>query len=151
MRRRAGMSSLKADIGPAVTMLKNAAAGLAPDVAGEVAAKIVKEDVRGHFDAGGRPEKWAAPKWRKGAPLLDRGILQNSIFHGPEGNGWRVYTEDVRANVLHYGAKAGVFGETKSGRPIPFGDIPARPIMTLRPEVEEKILAALKRMAEGGV
>lgn len=144
------MSGLKADIAPVVTMLKNAAAGLAPGVAGEVAAKIVKEDVRGHFDAGGRPTKWAAPKWRKGAPLLDTGRLRNSIFHGQDGGGWRVFTNDVRAGTLHYGAKQGAFGRTRRNGPIPRGNIPARPIMVLRPEAVDKILAALKRRTEGG-
>jgi phage gpG-like protein len=144
------MSGIKVDTSAVATMLKNAAAGLNQDAAGELAAKIVKEDVKGHFDAGGRPTRWAAPKWRSGAPLVNTGILRNSIFHGKDGNGWRVFTNDVRAGTLHYGAKQGAFGRSKRNGPLPWGNIPARPIMVLRPEAVEKILAALKRRTEGG-
>ena len=35
----------------------------------------------------------------------------------------------IQASTLHFGAAAGAFGSTSTGRPIPFGDIPARPFV----------------------
>lgn len=47
----------------------------------------------------------------------------------------------VYAGTMHFGAPKGSFGATQSGQPIPFGDIPARPIFGLSTEDEAEITA----------
>lgn len=45
------------------------------------------------------------------------------------------------AALQHHGASKGAFGKTARGAPIPWGDIPARPILGLSSEDETNVLA----------
>lgn len=49
----------------------------------------------------------------------------------------------IYAGVMHFGAEAGSFGQTKNGRPIPWGDIPARGIVGADAGDIEEIGAAI--------
>ena len=50
------------------------------------------------------------------------------------------------ARTHQYGADQGAFGTTrKTGRPIPFGDIPARPFLGCSDDLDEEILDILQR------
>ena len=51
----------------------------------------------------------------------------------------------VYARVHQFGAEAGEFGADASGRPLPWGDIPARPFLGLSDDTREAILEDLAR------
>jgi phage gpG-like protein len=157
--------SLKIDTSAVSAMFKEAVEKLGEDEVGRIAAGLLREDIKGHFAAGGRPAKWKSPKWRSGQPLVDKGILRNSIFAVRGQGGWVVQTNDVRAGTLHFGAKKGYFGTkrvavksfSRKGHTVrahsrqarlPWGDIPARPFMIVRDELIPEIEAALKRKME---
>lgn len=108
-------------------------------VAQEIQA-LVDLCFKAETDPWGR--KWAAltdttMDRRRGSSaqiLSDTGVLRGSVFAGPEGTGAVVGTEDIRAGTHQFGAKKGAYGTMKSGAPIPWGDIPARPFMPLDPQ-----------------
>lgn len=52
----------------------------------------------------------------------------------------QVSNNKVYARPLHFGAAKGAFGTSKRGRPIPWGNIPARPFMVITDEAEATIL-----------
>lgn len=59
-------------------------------------------------------------------PLNDTGILKNSI-HFKYGSKFAVVGTNVKYAKIHqFGAKKGTIGTDSKGRPIPWGDIPAR-------------------------
>jgi phage virion morphogenesis protein len=62
-------------------------------------------------------------------------------------------TATVYAPPHQFGARKGAFGTTSRGRPIPWGDIPARPIFGVGPEDEAEFaqvaLEGLQRVLEG--
>lgn len=80
-----------------------------------------------------------------GKILQQTGRLAASITPSHSGTEAAAGTNDVRAGVLQFGAKAGEFGSTVEGRPIPFGDIPARPFLGLSEEGRQDILDLLAR------
>ena len=59
-------------------------------------------------------------------------------------------TNVIYALVQQLGAKQGEFGTTASGGPIPWGDIPARPMVGFSTEVEEEILDIVSRYLAAG-
>lgn len=65
--------------------------------------------------------------------LRDRGIFANSFSAQMIGRvAVAVGTNDKRAGPLTMGADRGAFGADRYGRPIPWGDIPARPVLPIR-------------------
>ena len=62
-----------------------------------------------------------------------------------------VGSNKVYAGTMHFGAKKGEFGTTSRGAPIPWGDIPARPIFGLSPAGREDILEAAMRHIENAI
>ena len=83
-----------------------------------------------------------------GKILQQTGRLAASITPSHSGTEAAAGTNDVRAGVLQFGAAAGAFGSTARGRPIPFGDIPARPFLGLSEEGRQDILDLLVRYLE---
>ena len=92
-------------------------------------------------------EKWAAlstkttlPMRRvgkaKGKPraqiLSDTGILKNSFSHQTTKRSVTVGTKDKRAGTHQFGAAQGAYGRMLRGGPIPWGRIPARPMLPIR-------------------
>lgn len=55
--------------------------------------------------------------------------LSNEIFHQVTGDAVEIGSGLVYAAVQQFGAKKGAFGADRHGRPLPWGDIPARPFL----------------------
>lgn len=107
------------------------------------------ESIRLSFRASQDPysNAWAAltqvtlsrrKKGGEGAkPLLDTGILRNSISHEVQGNTVEVGTGVEYAPLHQFGAQQGAFGtghyKTRKGSfPIPWGNVPARPFLPIQ-------------------
>lgn len=87
-------------------------------------------------------------------PILQvSGLLAGSIQSESGPDFARVTTATVYAPTHQFGAKKGAFGTTKRGRPIPWGDIPARRFLGVGPEDEEELaqtaLEGLQRALAG--
>lgn len=88
---------------------------------------------------GGKPYKIKGGLKKKAAaiiasakPLLDTGVLRNSITFRVEGNSVLVGTNLKYAGTQQFGAAKGAFGRTRHGAPIPWGNIPARAFLPMR-------------------
>ena len=101
--------------------------------------------------------------------LLDSGMLQKSISHRTTKDSLILSAGREYAAVQHYGAKKGEFGifdvlikshkrKTRSGKEsivkshtrktsLPFGNIPARPFMTIPPDIFETMLDLLYKFS----
>lgn len=67
-----------------------------------------------------------------------------SSFATSSGADWaRLSARPIQSAVMQFGAKKGAFGNNKAGRPIPWGDIPARPFMGLSAEDSNTVLTVL--------
>ena len=72
-------------------------------------------------------------------PILEQGgALRRSLTSEYKNDSVIVGTNLIYAATHQFGAKKGQFA-TKKGRPIPWGDIPARPFLGLRPQEREQI------------
>ena len=92
-------------------------------------------------DPEGKPWKPLSPvtlnkrKTRKISPtsstriLEDIGRLRASFASKSDHNSAQIGTNLKYAPTQQFGAKKGQYGRTKNGRPIPWGDIPARPMI----------------------
>lgn len=86
-------------------------------------------------------------------PLYNTGNMVSRIHHiyGPDFVSVVASGQQVR--TLHFGAAKGAFGQTKTGLPIPFGDIPARPFVGLSPtdrsDITDALLEWVERLALG--
>lgn len=133
-------------LGPALERLVGAAVDLTPLM------MSIAEELRGaveeNFEAQGRPA-WAplseTTKSRRrgeGAKILqDSGQLASSITVSHDATNAAVGTNKVYGPTQQFGAKKGEFGVTKRGAPIPWGDIPARPFLSVTEEDKEAIVA----------
>ena len=83
-------------------------------------------------------------KRRGESPILQvTGILAES-FRSEWGSDFAgVATGDIRAATHQYGAEQGQYGQTANGRPIPFGDIPARRMLGISEGDVSKIIDIL--------
>ena len=88
---------------------------------------------------GGRPykrdgklKKAAAAIIASAKPLLDTGVLRNSITFRVEGDRVVVGTNLKYAGPQQFGAAKGAFGATRHGAPIPWGTIRARNFLPVR-------------------
>ncbi len=52
-------------------------------------------------------------------------------------------TNVIYATTHQFGATRGQYGATRGGRPIPFGDIPARPFLGFSDDLQDEVLDAL--------
>lgn len=133
------------------------------------AVDLIQQSVKYNFTVGGRPEKWAPLKYRKGQPLRDTGRLMNSISGQVVGDKGLVTTNVVYAGTHNYGAKQGSYGtksvkvkaHTRNGRhgkqsvrshtrrqQLPWGPIPKREFMIAQDSDILKIENWLKSQAE---
>lgn len=110
---------------------------------------------RDRFPAGVGPD---GRRWRAKSPTTLAGYLRRGDgarphpLIGPSGRLGReirqVATRDyaeigsnlIQAAVMQFGAKRGAFGTSKAGRPLPWGDIPARPFLGISADDERTIL-----------
>lgn len=163
--------TLKLDTAEVVEMLDDAVRAIKGKELLEKAGSIVQESVRMNFKQGGRPTSWKKinKKYRVGKPLLDKGILSNSITSKVKGGKALVGTSVIYSTTQHYGAKKGSFGiktahikthdRTRNGntytvkahtrqQSLPWGDIPARPFMMAQTEDSTKIEKMAKKLIE---
>lgn len=109
--------------------------------------------VEDNFESEGRPG-WAplSPvtiaqrekegKW-PGKILQRTGQLAASMTGGHNATSAWVGTNVPYARTQHFGASKGAFGATRSGVPIPWGDIPSRPFFSATQEDREALLEML--------
>ena len=94
----------------------------------------------------------------KGRILTQDGFLRGNLAYRADSDSVEVGSPSIYAGTHQFGAEAGSFGQTSTGRPIPFGDIPARPFLVdadgdLAPDdaeaVREILFDHLTRAVEG--
>lgn len=76
-------------------------------------------------------EPWDELKQRQGKPLMDSGLLRQSITHRADSHSVEIGTNKDYAPTHQFGAAKGKYGKTKRGAPIPWGNIPARPFLPI--------------------
>ena len=64
--------------------------------------------------------------------LRDTGVLANSFSAKANRKSAVVGTKDKRAGTHQFGARQGAYGRTRRNGPLPWGDIPARPMLPIR-------------------
>lgn len=65
-------------------------------------------------------------------PLIGptKSLSSATNFATASGQDWAlISSRAIQSAVMQFGAKKGAFGANKAGRPIPWGDIPARPFL----------------------
>lgn len=83
-------------------------------------------------------------------PILQRSGQLASSFQPDYGRDFAVVgTNKVQAGTHQFGASKGQFGRTSRGAPIPWGDIPARPMLGVSEAAGEDILEAVQRYLAG--
>lgn len=99
------------------------------------------------------PSTIAAYQARKQAfsyrPLIGatRSLSSAANFATASGQDWaRISSRAIQSAVMQLGAKKGAFGANKAGRPIPWGDIPARPFLGTSAEDQAGLVAILEQM-----
>lgn len=73
------------------------------------------------------------------------GKLASSIKMRFEGDSVFIGSDQVYAKTFHYSVKKGAFGTNSMGRPIPFGDIPARTFVGRNNRTDTKVINMLKK------
>ena len=81
----------------------------------------------------------------------ETGALSSTIFYEVGPRRVEIGSPMIYAAVHQFGAKKGAFGRTRRGRPIPFGDIPARPFLGLSAGDEDTILTIVRDAIAGAV
>lgn len=116
-------------------------------------AAIMLDAVEENFAQEGRPD-WVdltdntkarrekRGKW-PGKILQDSGLLAASVQARADDNEAAVSTNYPSAPTHQFGAEKGEYGQTKTGLPIPFGDIPARPFLVLGEDDIQEIDATI--------
>ena len=114
---------------------------------GEYLVRVTKDRFADERDPDGAP--WAplseATKARKrrnaGRILTEHGYLGGGIVYQAGASEVEAGSPLIYAGTHQFGAEAGSFGSTAGGRPIPWGDIPAREFLGLseadRDEIED--------------
>lgn len=82
-------------------------------------------------------------------PLYDTGEMSRNINHQYGPDFVEVIATGVQVRTMQYGAAKGAFGQTESGTPLPFGDIPARPFMGFSDSDRNGIAEALEEWVAG--
>jgi phage gpG-like protein len=87
-------------------------------------------------------------------PLLDQGILRNSITSQLDGDSVVVGTNVRYGAMQHFGAGKGAFGtgsyRTRKGSfPIPWGDVPPRPFLGVSNDDRSQIVSILRGVILG--
>ena len=77
--------------------------------------------------------------------LILRGSLMEQLHPRSNEKEAVVYSPLVYAPTHQYGAAAGEYGSTSTGRPIPFGDIPARPFLGLSDDDRAEFVRTINR------
>ena len=78
-----------------------------------------------------------------GKVLTEEGTLRGQIVYRADSDSVVVGSPTIYAGTHQFGAKQGAFGSTSKGSPIPWGDIPARPIFGLSDDDEREVAALI--------
>ncbi|WP_436399309.1 phage virion morphogenesis protein [Roseobacter sp. S98] len=81
-------------------------------------------------------------------PNADTLPLRRSFFRDAGPRRLEIGTNKIQAAVMQYGARKGAFGQTATGRPIPWGDIPARPFLGISAEDRDLIIITAEEWLE---
>ena len=76
--------------------------------------------------------------------LILNGILRGTLATQATAQRLRFGSNQPYAATHQFGAKRGAFGTSRRGRPIPWGDVTARPFLGLSADDEAAILALLR-------
>ncbi|GHT81188.1 hypothetical protein AGMMS49960_20300 [Betaproteobacteria bacterium] len=77
--------------------------------------------------------------------------LSESITWRPVPGGVEIGSDQKYAGTQQFGASKGQFGNDKFGRPIPWGDIPARPFLGLSAQDETEVMDIIQRHIMGAM
>lgn len=108
-----------------------------------------KQTFRDQKDIDGNawaPIKEQTKKRKKSSKILVQdGLLSSKMWGTNHGEDFaEVGSGAIYAAVHQFGAKKGEFGNMKSGRPIPWGDIPARPFLGWNDDLMDTTADVLK-------
>lgn len=82
----------------------------------------------------------------KGAQILrDTGRLAASISYTTSNGSLDLGSNVIYAGTHQFGAKKGSYGRTRRGAPIPWGDVPARPIFGYTDQDQQDVLELINR------
>lgn len=131
----------------ALARLATRAERLAPALA-EIGEALV-QSTQARFVSETAPDgaPWAAntpaTRARKRNPriLTEDGYLGDLIAYDVDSQGLRVGSNRDYAATHQFGAKRGAFGTSRRGRPIPWGDIDARPFLGLSAADRDHLVA----------
>ena len=73
--------------------------------------------------------------------LTERGFLRGNLDYRADATSVVIGSPSIYAGTHQLGAEKGAFGLTGSGRPIPWGDIPARPFLGLSDDDSDEVTA----------
>jgi phage virion morphogenesis protein len=77
--------------------------------------------------------------------LRDTGRLASSVNYKVSGGSIDLGTNVIYAGTHQYGARKGAYGKTKRNSPIPWGDIPARPMFGYSDQDQQDVLELIER------
>lgn len=90
------------------------------------------------------PNSAATLKRKRGTkPLIGEGTLRDEIAYAENGDDLIIFSPMIYAGTQHFGADKGQYGNTRRKQPIPFGDIPARPILGISSDDEDMIIETI--------
>ena len=93
-------------------------------------------------------ERYAAQGFSFGRPLNRSGEMRQQFATESGPDFFRIGSNAIQAAVMHFGASKGSLGSTSKGGPIPWGDIPARPMFGVSDEDQTLFLAELSEWLE---
>jgi len=132
----------------------------------EVLGDLLEDSTERRFEEGISPDGVAwAPKTqatldaykRRGqtvsfkplfGPNVDGLPLRKSFFHDAGPDRLEVGTNKIQAAVMQFGAAQGAFGKNAIDKPIPWGNIPARPYLGISQEDRTQITLAIEEWLE---
>ena len=137
-----------ARVGATLDRLKEAGADLRPvmEDVGEYLLRTTRERFRDQEDPDGSPWAPLSPGYQARKPrnrnkvLTLNGYLGGGLVYRADSDSVVVGSPSIYAGTHQFGAAKGAFGSTSRGSPIPWGDIPARPIFGLSSEDEREVV-----------
>ena len=108
-----------------------------------------KNTLQGNTPNKGRINKRGAGQAASKKPLIDTGTLAESITWQLLPHGVMIGSDRKYASTQQFGASKGQFGHDKFGRPIPWGNIPARPFLGLSAQDETEVMDIIRRHVMG--
>lgn len=90
-----------------------------------------------------RPATLARKRRNRDKVLTERGYLRRYIQYRVSPNAVEIGSTRIYSATHQFGASRGQFGTTKTGSPIPWGEIPARPFLGLSERDQDVVTTAL--------